>query len=425
MTEIEPSGKAIRRMREKCGLSLRELAKLASMDYGHLSKIENGHRTTTPSVAGTLDRALSAKGALIALAQVERSARIRRAVPLDPMRRRTLVTWGLTAPALPFLEGTGAEAPRTMKIGMRDVVELEQSAAWLYKLDYQHGGAMLWQSASHAVRMGYGMLESGQYGEVVENRLLKATARIQMCAGWLAFDGGRHDIARSFYTEALAIARQTSDSEVETHALSNLAFQSNVLGRPREAARLSEGAMRAASLTQDKAGLAAIPYLRRAIAASLSGDHKEQDKSIAAARKVVDRDSGKPTEEWCSFLGPAELNGVEGTCLVELGYATRAEKLFEKAVQGYGCTYGRNRALYRVRLARARLDQNFIDGASEAASQAVGDLDVQVASWRVRDELNAVAARLALHVTDPTAADFTRRYGRYQESISSKLKDDR
>jgi hypothetical protein len=85
------------------------------------------------------------------------------------------------------------------------------------------------------------------YGDVVGKRLLNATGRIQMCAGWLAFDSGRHHIARSCYTEALALARQAGDAEVEVHALSNLAFQSNVLGRPREAMRFVEGAMRADS----------------------------------------------------------------------------------------------------------------------------------------------------------------------------------
>jgi hypothetical protein len=68
----------------------------------------------------------------------------------------------------------------------------------------------LWRAAAACVSAGYGMLERGTYGEAVEQRLLKATGRIQMCAGWLAFDAGHQRVARTCYTEALALARQVS-----------------------------------------------------------------------------------------------------------------------------------------------------------------------------------------------------------------------
>jgi hypothetical protein len=186
------------------------------------------------------------------------------------MRRRTLVKWGLAAPALAELFAT-ADAHRIGKVGVADADELQDSAVRLYGLDYQHGGASLWQSAAACVGEAYAMLEHGSYGDSVGRRLLRATGRIQMYAGWLAFDAGRHDVVfRSCYTEALALAQQAGDAEVETHALANLAFQGNVLGRPREAARFAEGAERAAAAPHGRARLAAIPQLRHAIALSMT-----------------------------------------------------------------------------------------------------------------------------------------------------------
>lgn len=237
-----------------------------------------------------------------------------------------------------------------------------------------------------------------------------ATGRVQMCAGWLAFDSGRHEVARSCYTEALALARQANDAEVEVHALSNLAFQSNVLGRPREAMRFIEGAVRADSAPHGRARLSAIPQLRRAVAFSLSQDKAGQKKAIAAAREILDRDRDKPAEEWCAFLSLAELGGVEGTCLVELEQPKRAGVLLERAIEGYSGRYARNRALYRVRLARARLDQRWVDGAAEAALAALDDLTDQVASWRVENELATVSKRLAQFPDEPSVKRFIEQY---------------
>lgn len=323
------------------------------------------------------------------------------------MRRRSLLALGVAAPVvgIPVDQRHG-----TRKIGLVDVRQLQDAAARLYGLDYQHGGETLWQAAKASAQNGYEMLETGTYGETVETQLVGATARAQMCAGWLAFDAGRQDVARSSYNEALALARQTGDAEVEVHALSNLAFQSNVLGRPREAMRYTEAAIRAGSAAHSRARLSAIPHLRRAVASSLGQDRTGNAKAITAARKVIDRDFDKPAEEWCSFLGQAELDGVEGTCLAELKQTKRAATLLERAIHGYGDRFARNRALYRVRLASAHLDQRNIDEAADAAGLALEDLTDQVASWRVDNELASVAMRLNNFRHEHVVSEFLDRY---------------
>jgi transcriptional regulator with XRE-family HTH domain len=412
---MESFGAALRRHRNERGLSLRKLAVLIPIDFGLLSKIENGLRPATPAVAAAADKALEARGALVALSRRDRAVRDRRTVPFDPMRRRSVLQGGLAlAASAAVLGAVGDESP-ARKIGLADAAELQDNAVWLYGLDYQHGGAALWQSGRSCAASGYAMLEHGIYGDRVEERLLKATGRIQMCAGWLAFDAGRQDIARSCYTEALALARQSNDAEVETHALANLAFQSNVLGQPREAARFTEGAVRAAAKSRGTSRLAAIPELRRSMTSALSNDGKGHDAAMGKARTVLERDHDKPVEEWCAFLGPAELDGVEGTGLVELQDFKRAEPFLEKAIIGYSGRYGRNRALYRVRLARARLGAGSADGAAESAEAALGELTGQVASWRVTNELRDVAERLTPYKADPAVARFQTKFAGFME----------
>lgn len=209
MADGETFGEALRRLRTERGLSLRSLAKSALVDCGRLSRIENGGRRGTTSIARALDRALGANGELIAIARSEQAERVRVAIPIDGMKRRTLVTWGLAGPALAELFSSGS-GRRSGRLGVADADELQDAAIRLYGLDYQYGAVSIWRSAL-------------------------------TCAS-----------------------------------------------------------------------------------------------------------------EWCAFLGPAELDGVEGTCLLELGRAARAVPLLERAVDGHGDGYSRNRALYRVRLARAR-----------------------------------------------------------------------
>jgi hypothetical protein len=192
------------------------------------------------------------------------------------------------------------------------------------------------------------------------------------------------------------LSRQVGDPEVEVRALAGLARESYVLDRPREAQRLAIAAEHMAASTGGSSRLAVIPQLRHAMASSLMADASGADSAIAQARKALDRDRDEPVEEWSAFLTPFEIDGIVATYALELGQTSRAEALLEQITVAYGSSrFRRNCALYRVRLARARLDSGAVDGAAEAANAAVDDLAGELASWQVSNELNAVARRLA------------------------------
>lgn len=58
VAEMESFGAALRRQRNERGLSLRKLAALIPIDFGLLSKIENGLRPATPAVAAAADKGI-------------------------------------------------------------------------------------------------------------------------------------------------------------------------------------------------------------------------------------------------------------------------------------------------------------------------------------------------------------------------------
>lgn len=329
-------------------------------------------------------------------------------VALDPMKRRTLVTWGVAATAV-AVAGLGADARVVGRVTLSDVARLERDTSRLFALDYQHGGDTLWHAAHALVMDAHEMLRQGASSESVERRLLVAAGQTQICAGWLALDAGRFDVARYFYNEALPLAHQNNDPELAANALVDLAFLSNRISRPREALRLADAALRAASEAHAHPRLVAIPQLRLAIAHSLNGDGSSSDNAIRLARQGLDHGTEVP-DTWYSFVGPAEIDGVEGSCAAALGRPKRAEELLQKAIQAHGVEYLRNRALYRVRLASARLDQGAPDGAAEAAAQALDDLGGPVSSWRVHSELDVVADRLKAFPEVGGVSAFLHRY---------------
>jgi DNA-binding XRE family transcriptional regulator/tetratricopeptide (TPR) repeat protein len=327
------------------------------------------------------------------------------ALTLDDMRRRTLFKWGLATTAT---AGLGVSSGTT--VGMVEVKRLAGAAARLHSLDQQHGGDSLWQAALAQANEGIQLLERGSYTDAVAQQLLTATGRLQICAGWLAFDAGQHVIAHTCFTDALAISRQANDAQIETRALANLAMQSNTLSRPREAMRYAVGAEHAANTLARSSWLAAIPQLRLAVSSARMGNARGADNAIAHARRVLEQNNDTSDEEWSSFLTPLELDAVEASCAIRLRRLSRAERLLEHAIAGYAKNCARNLAIYRVRLARTRLDMGAADGAVEVLHHTLDDLSAQVASWRVTSELDTVAKRLAACPTVDGVEGFLDRY---------------
>lgn len=401
--------------RKAAGYTQEALAEVLHVDRSTVIRWEAGQHAPVPYLWPKLARVLGVtRERLTQLlagdeSSLPRSAAYKpptnQAVSLDNMKRRTLMKWGAGATAVASL---GVNAGTT--VGMTDVQRLQRSAARLHSLDQQHGGDALWQAALVQAHDGVLLLEYGSYTDTVGQHLLTASGQLQICAGWLAFDAGQHEVARSCFGEALAMSRQANDAQIETRALANLALQSNALSRPREALRYAASAEHAATGRGSTIWLAAIPQLRLAIGSSFTGNARDADRAISQARRVLERDNDAANEEWSSFLGPAEIDGIEATCAIELWRSSHAERLLEQTIAGYAKQFARNLSLYRVRLSRARLDMGAVDGAAEAAHSALDDLCSEVVSWRIASELDAVAKRLAAYPEVDGVESFLMRY---------------
>ncbi|GAA1394382.1 helix-turn-helix domain-containing protein [Catellatospora coxensis] len=403
----ETFGQALARMRAASGLSLRRLGAAAKVDSGFISKISNRNVAVSQGVAQALDVALQAGGELMLAWQAEDARRRMAEVTSEAMKRRTLMA-GTTGLILGGLLPGRAEAGH--RLGLADVTQIQRHIDRLIAMDYQFGGEGLWQAAVGYAREAYWWLDNGTFTEEVESALLRVTSRVQMCAGWLSFDAGQHDVARNSFNEALGLAQQADNAEAETHALVNLAYLSNYLGSPKQARRWADAAERAAKPTGEHARLPVLPMLRMAMSTALTADKPAFEKAIASARRHLNRDGDTPVAEWRAFVTWHELDGVEGTCALELGETERAIRLLRQAITAHPDGFARNRATYKVRLARANLDAKNVEEAATAAHSALDDVSGNVTSWRLGTELGAVAQRMAGYHDVPSAQRFLTRY---------------
>jgi transcriptional regulator with XRE-family HTH domain/tetratricopeptide (TPR) repeat protein len=403
--------------RKAAGLTQEQLARGLNIETSTVARWEQGRHLPQPYLWPKLARALGiTRAQLQHLLGNEDGQQLDQAAPvsipqqqsLDDMHRRTFVKWGVTTTAA---AGLGVSAGNSA--GMGDVRRLQLTVSRLHNLDQQHGGDALWQSAAVQANEGIHLLEGGGYSDAVGTALLTVIGQLHICAGWLSFDAGQHELARTYFTEALAMSGQVNDPYIETRALANLALQSNALKRPREAQRYAGGAQHAATTRSPRSWLTAVPHLRIAMASSLLRSPRDADRALADARRALEYDGNTATEEWSSFLSPLEVDAVEATCALESQQPRRAAQLLEQAIAGYSARCARNVALYRVRLARAYFDMGAVDGAALAGTEALRDLSGEVASWRVADELATVADRLKKYQRVEGVEHFL---GRYQEA---------
>ncbi|WP_410639288.1 helix-turn-helix domain-containing protein [Amycolatopsis sp. lyj-346] len=221
---------------------------------------------------------------------------------------------------------------------------------------------------------------------------------------------GQHGVARTSFTEALTISRQAGDPEIETRALAGLGFHSNLVGRPREGRRFSGAAEDAVRRLGPSSRMTAVPLLHLAVANARNDDYSDAQAAISRARKALDADRGEEAAPWAAFMGPMEIDAVEATCAVEVGKSARAEQLLEQAIAGYGDSFARNIALYRVRLAAARVQAGAIDGATEAAEDVLDTIADGLDSWRVSLELSRVMDSLEAYPGAPGVEPLKERY---------------
>ncbi|MGW6456660.1 hypothetical protein ACWF94_12180 [Streptomyces sp. NPDC055078] len=286
-------------------------------------------------------------------------------------------------------------------VGTAHITELREGLRSLYTLDDAYGGGDVRSLAVRHLRRVRRIINTGSYPDTIGRQLqLLAGETAEQCA-WLYYDADDQDTARRYWGEALTTAAMIRDDGLEVLVLAGLSMQASYDGRPRDGYDLARAAHQRA-LPLGSPVLLSLIAAREARALTLMRDHKAAGRRLADSMRMVDRsDRGRPAPEWAAFHGHAELDYAQGLLYTESGHHRSAVPFLRAALAHQDRTYGRNRALYRLTLARGLVHAGEAD---EGAAEALGSLEhlAEVESARVTRRLTEVAT--LLQTTDAVCA---------------------
>ncbi|MFF7729388.1 hypothetical protein [Streptomyces sp. NPDC008001] len=279
-------------------------------------------------------------------------------------------------------------------VGSAHVAELREGLRSLYTLDDAYGGdAVRSLAVRHLCRIRR-VINTASYPETISRQLLLLAGETAEQCAWLHYDAGEQSIARQYWGEALTTATMLRDDSLEILVLTGLSMQAIHEDRPREGYDLARAA-RARAVPFGSPALLSLIASREARALAHMGDHGGARSRLADSFRMADRaDRGRPAPEWAAFHSHAEVDFVQGLLYDEAGRHKAAVPFLRAALARQDRAYGRNRALYRLTLARSLAQAG---EAEEAAAEALGSLEhlAEVESGRVVRRLGEVRDLLA------------------------------
>ncbi|WBB59295.1 hypothetical protein O7599_27500 [Streptomyces sp. WMMC500] len=223
------------------------------------------------------------------------------------------------------------------------------------------------------------------------------------------YDADDQEAARRYWGEALTTATMLRNASLEVLVLASLSMQATYEGRPRDGYNLAHAARQRAEGMASPVLLSLIAA-REARALAVMCDGRAARLGLAQAMRMVERtDRGLPPPTWAAFHGPAELEYAHGLLYADEDRHAAAVPFLRAALTHQDRAYGRNRALYRLTLARGLINAREVDeGAAEAMSaiEQLAEVESQRVNRRVvevRDLLAAADAASARETAEALA----------------------
>lgn len=405
-------GAELRRLRVRAGLSHQQLGARVSYSAALVGKVEKAERSASRQLAEACDRELNAGGALkelwAALAQSGARCRVEGTGPVF-----------LTAPGgrplgvAPVIRGRVAAAESAVGEDERDLLEaLTRSNVSVGVLDALEAEALRvigeypripparlrgWAQARlacvTALLGGVQLIEH-------RRRLCSAAALVAGIRSWLAFDLRDPSAAARFCRIAATAAREAQDTVLAAWVLGNRA---RILAYGPDPFLAERAAANALALADGHASPTLTAWLlaQAARARTATGHHAAGGRALAEAERQLDRVNDRVPE--LVYFDDCRLVSFIGHHHLLAGRPGPAAEHIQTSLVQLHPNQTRHRALTRLDLARAMLDQGEVEGACAQATVAVGLADEDLIEPVVR-RAQALRRRLRTYARQMPAA---------------------
>ncbi|MFF1675695.1 hypothetical protein ACFVYG_06560 [Streptomyces sp. NPDC058256] len=330
--------------------------------------------------------------------------------------RRTFVADSLGAAAGLAVVGSRESTGIPEAVGTAHLLELREGLRSLYTLDDAYGGGDVRSLAVRHLRRVRRIINTSSFPDTIGRQLQLLVGETAEHCAWLYYDADDQDKARGYWGEALTTATMLHDAGLQVLIMISLSMQASYEDRPRDGYDLARAAHQLA-VPFGSPVLLSLIATRETRALALMRDPSGARKRLAESMRMVERsDRGRPAPDWAAFHGHAELDYAQGLLYSETGHHKAAVPFLRAALAHQDRSYGRNRALYRMTLARGLVQAGEVD---EGAAEAVGSLThlEEVESGRVtrrvtevRDLLRGVEATSAREAAEQLT-EYTQQKG--------------
>ncbi|AUY50260.1 helix-turn-helix transcriptional regulator [Streptomyces sp. CB01881] len=221
------------------------------------------------------------------------------------------------------------------------------------------------------------LIEDGRYSESAGQRLHLLAASLAATCGWHRFDQGQHWAAGKLWGAALQSAHAAGDRDLGAGVLSDFAYQSNWMGRPK----VSVDQLGYALSGTGHPTARSLLFLRRARAHAALGDRSACHRDLSDAEAALAVEAADPAPGWCSWMGPADLAVDSGQCLLDLGRTGEAHTLMAEGLALLPRARDKTRGIFLTYQAKGYLQSNEIEQALAVTTESL-DLAVRIGAPR-------------------------------------------
>jgi hypothetical protein len=300
---------------------------------------------------------------------------------------------------------------------LADVEAIEETTEAFRLFDYRHGGGL---SRSAAVaQLGYVLkLQDSQCTDQVRAHLQLATADLAMAAAWMTYDVEQHEAARRLWMIALDTARRADhprSADLTVILLLDLAHQALHLDRPDEALRLVQLGAATATTGRYPVSASSRSYIAatQAWCQATLGDAEPCKRALDEAQRFYADADPKTAPPWAAYVTSAEIAAQHGHSFYLLAksqpaYAPAAIEHLQVAVDSFGTTYARSRAVNLPGLAGCHFYIGEVDSAVATGHEAVTEISM-LSSTRAYARLRVLAEAAAPFSHDSGVAELRER----------------